>query len=98
MRWFRRERRWRSQPRATRTEDPVRSSARRLIVIRLVVVVLFSALSLQLLRFQLLDSGRYQLKEETNRLRLVQTDAARGLIYDRHRMPLVQNVASYTAV
>jgi penicillin-binding protein 2 len=95
---FRRERRWRSQSRQVRDVDPVRSSGRRLIVVRLVVIVLFSALSLQLLRFQVINRSSYQLEAETNRLRLVQTEPPRGLIYDRNHNQLVENIASYTAV
>ncbi len=96
---FSRERRWRSQPRRTHTEeDASRTSSRRLIVVRLAVVLLFCALSLQLLRFQIWSGGRYQLKAESNRLRLVTVPPPRGLLYDRNHNPLVRNVASYTAV
>src|SRR5436190_11714347 len=98
---FRRERRWRSQGRSERDgfdADPVRTSRRRLIIIRLAVVALFSVLSLQLLRFQVFNNGRYQLKAETNRVRLEQTEPPRGLIYDRNHVQLAHNVASYTAV
>src|SRR5947208_928108 len=99
MGWFTRDRRWRAESRPQRTEeDAARSSNRRLIVVRLVVVLLFSVLSLQLLRFQVWSGGRYQLKAESNRLRLQTTEPARGLIYDRQHNPLVRNVASYTAV
>jgi penicillin-binding protein 2 len=99
MGWFSRERRWRSQPRRMHSEeDASRTSGRRLIVIRLVVMLLFCALSLQLLRFQVWSGGRYQLKAESNRLRLVTVPAPRGLMYDRNHNPLVRNVASYTAV
>lgn len=96
---FSRERRWRTRTRSVQTEeDLARSGRRRLIVVRLAVVLLFSVLSLQLFRFQVLSGGRYQLKAETNRLRLVDEPAPRGLIYDRNRNPLVQNVASYAAI
>lgn len=96
---FSRERRWRAESRTPRTEeDASRSSNRRLIVVRLLVVLLFSVLSLQLLRFQVWSGGRYQLRAESNRLRLTVTEAPRGLIYDRNHNPLVQNIASYTAV
>src|SRR5947199_3655261 len=99
MGWFSRERRWRAESRAPRTlEDTARAGNRRLLVMRLVVVLLFSVLSLQLLRFQVWSDGRYQLKAESNRLRLEVTEPARGLIYDRQHNPLVKNVASYTAV
>jgi len=84
---FSRERRWRSQPRRAHTEeDASRTSVRRLIVIRLAVVLLFCALSLQLLRFQVWSGGRYQLKAESNRLRLLTVPAPRGLMYDRNHI------------
>lgn len=96
---FSRERRWRAESRQPQNEeDEARASNRRLVVMRLVVVLLFSVLSLQLLRFQVWSGGRYQLKAESNRLRLQVTAPSRGLIYDRNHQPLVKNVASYTAV
>jgi penicillin-binding protein 2 len=96
---FSRERRWRSRSKAVQSEQNLtRTSGRRLVILRLAVILLFSVLALQLVRFQVLSGGRYQLKAETNRLRLVTTTAPRGLIYDRYHNPLVQNVASYTAV
>jgi len=99
MSGFRRERRWRSESRPARSEEAfARSSSRRLLVLRFVVVALFSILSLQLLRFQAWSGGRYQLKADSNRVRLVDTQPARGLVYDRQHNPLVRNVASYTAV
>ena len=96
---FSRERRWRAESRTPRTEEDLsRASNRRLIVVRLVVVLLFCALALQLLRFQVWSGGRYQLKAESNRLRLTVTESPRGLIYDRNHNPLVENIASYTAI
>src|SRR5579883_718417 len=96
---FSRERRWRTRPR--RRQDPAdgtRTSNRRLIVVRMVIVLLFCVLSLQLIRFQLLSGSHYQLESEDNRVRLVAIAPSRGLIFDRNHVPLVQNVASYTAV
>ena len=99
MRFFNRQRRWRS---ATRTiesaEHAARADSRRINAVRLAVVVLFSVLILQLARFQIGSSGHYQLQAESNRVRLDTVKAGRGLIYDRNHQPLVTNVASYSAV
>jgi len=59
---------------------------------------LFSLLVLQLARFQVWNSGHYQLKAESNRIQLDVTKAARGLMYDRNHNALVTNIASYSAV
>jgi penicillin-binding protein 2 len=99
MGFFKRERRWRARQVHRQTEeDQVRSSNRRLIVMRLVCVVLFSVLGIQLLRFQILNSGRYQLRAESNRLRAQVVAPSRGIILDRNGNPLVRNVPSYSAV
>src|SRR6185437_11418325 len=99
MGFFKRERRWRArQVRRQTEEDQVRSSNRRLVVMRLVCVVLFSVLGIQLLRFQILNSGRYQLRAESNRLRAQVVAPSRGIILDRNGNPLVRNVPSYSAV
>jgi len=96
---FRRERRWRSrQERRPTEEDLVRAGNRRLIVMRLVCVLIFAVLSLQLLRFQVFNSGRYQLKAESNRLRLQTIPPPRGIILDRNGQPLVRNVPAFSAV
>src|SRR5579862_8676691 len=99
MQWFRRQRRWRSRPMRRRAETDVAKVAnRRLIVLRLVVVLALAVLSVQLVRFQLLDSGRYRLEATDNRLRTDTTTAPRGLILDRNGNELVRNVPAFSAV
>ncbi|MEP7384072.1 MAG: penicillin-binding protein 2 [Gemmatimonadota bacterium] len=60
-----------------------------------------TALSLLLLasgffRAQVLDSARYQLSSEKNRMREVPIPAARGNIYDRHGVIIAENVPGYS--
>lgn len=59
------------------------------------------ALSLILLasgffRAQVLESARFQLSSEKNRLREVPIPAARGIIYDRHGDVIAENVPGYS--
>lgn len=46
-------------------------------------------------RAQVLESARYQLSSEKNRLREVPIPAARGMIYDRHGDVIAENVPGY---
>ena len=64
-------------------------------VIRLLVIVLFAILSVQLVRLQIISGDEYRERAETNTLREVQTPAARGLIYDREDRSLVLNDANF---
>ena len=54
------------------------------------------ALASGFFRAQVLDSERYQLSSEKNRLREVPIPAARGNIYDRHGAIIAENVPGYT--
>ena len=47
-------------------------------------------------RVQVLDSARYRLSSERNRLREVPVPAARGIIYDRHGEVIAENVPGYS--
>jgi penicillin-binding protein 2 len=60
--------------------------------ILLVVGVLLAAF----FRVQILSSSRYQLESEQNRLRAVPLRAPRGLILDRHGVPLAENEPGYS--
>ncbi|HXG35415.1 MAG TPA: penicillin-binding transpeptidase domain-containing protein, partial [Dehalococcoidia bacterium] len=64
---------------------------------RALVVILFLILIAQLVRLQVVESGKYQERAEINALRELVEPSARGLIYDREGRPLVQNVARYFA-
>ncbi len=54
------------------------------------------ALASGFFRAQVLESARYQLSSEKNRLREVPIPAARGIIYDRHGDIIAENVPGYS--
>lgn len=54
------------------------------------------ALASGFFRAQVLESERYQLSSEKNRLREVPIPAARGIIYDRHGDIIAENVPGYS--
>lgn len=54
------------------------------------------ALASGFFRAQVLESARYQLSSEKNRLREVPIPAARGNIYDRHGAIIAENVPGYS--
>jgi penicillin-binding protein 2 len=87
-------RRWRAkQPKKERP-----ASARVLTVaaaIRAVVLLMFGILVLQLIHLQVIDGEEYKERAEINALREVPVPAARGLIFDRNGVPLVQNSARF---
>ena len=88
--------RWRSQ-KPRRREDAY-TPGRKFLLLHILVVVLFGILAIQLVRMQVFQSDDYRAEAENNRLRETQVLATRGLIYDRNSVPLVQNVADYSAV
>jgi penicillin-binding protein 2 len=88
--------RWRSGKRG-RT-DRAFLSGQNLLLLQALIIVLFGILTVQLVRMQVFQGDEYQRRAENNRLRELQVLPLRGLIYDRNGVPLVQNVADYTAV
>ncbi len=70
----------------------------RLALVRLLVVLAFLGLALQLARLQLLSGGHYQLQAAQNRITIVQETPPRGIIYDRNGQQLVYNVPQYNIV
>ncbi|MHB1356735.1 MAG: penicillin-binding protein 2 [Anaerolineae bacterium] len=62
---------------------------------RLVVIAAFAAVVFKLWDLQIVSSQEFQAKADTNRFRLVQVDAPRGIIYDRAGRLLVRNVPSF---
>jgi penicillin-binding protein 2 len=71
------------------------TSRRPLLVVAGLVLVVASVLTLQLAKLQLVDGQRNLGLADGNRLRSSITRAPRGVIYDRHGVPLVQNLASF---
>ncbi len=96
MELFRRRRRWRSQQKYRTGAPPPPSQ--KFVFLGLAIVVLFSILVLQLARLQIFSGQEYQQRAEDNRLREIAIVPPRGLLYDRHMNPLVQNVATFAAV
>ncbi len=69
--------------------------ARRFLLLRLGAVAVFLLLGAQLIRMQLLDPTPAPPLASGEQPRIVQSEAARGLIYDRNGIPLVSNEAAY---
>jgi penicillin-binding protein 2 len=93
------ERRWRSE-KPKRREDAY-YPGRKFLLLHILIVVLFAILTIQLVRMQVFQGDDYQAQAQNNRLRELQVLPMRGLIYDRNYdadHPLVENVASYSAV
>ncbi|MGQ0765431.1 MAG: penicillin-binding protein 2 [Gemmatimonadota bacterium] len=55
-------------------------------------------LTVSFFRAQVLDTARYRLSSERNRLREVPIPAARGMIYDRHGDVIAENVPGYSVL
>jgi penicillin-binding protein 2 len=67
----------------------------RFLFFRLIVVATFAVVVFKLWDLQIVSSQNYQAEADTNRFRLVQVDAPRGIIYDRTGQLLVRNVPSF---
>lgn len=65
-------------------------------LLRLAIFVAFAVLALQLGRVQIAQGDYYLQEANRNRFRLVQTDALRGIVYDRLGRILVRNVPSFS--
>lgn len=90
-------RRWRSEK--PRGEGRVSLGERRAVFAGLgaLILILFGALTIQLIRLQIIHGDEYVRKAEINTLREVQIPAARGLIYDRNGVPLALNAVRFSA-
>lgn len=75
--------------------QPTRLS-RRFMVLRAGIILTFVILSLQLFRLQILETGRYRLLAQSNRIKVIPTLPSRGLIFDRFGRPLVQNQPTFS--
>ena len=90
-----RRRRWRSEE--TEQPDPKKQLDQKLWVLRIVVVIAFAALTVQLARLQLVHGSEFQRRAASNQLRIEPVIPSRGLIYDRNGVPLVENVPGFSA-
>jgi penicillin-binding protein 2 len=84
---------------ATETDSPTLKHQVQPIRLR-VVMVFFYALIVTLLGrgvwLQVFHGGSMRDAAEQNRIRIYSTPAPRGIIYDRHSAPLVENVPEFT--
>ncbi|MBE3578132.1 MAG: penicillin-binding protein 2 [Limnochordales bacterium] len=71
---------------------------RRLFVLRVLIGVIIALLFVRLVELQLVKGEEYARRAEGNRIRLMRTGAARGLIYDRYGRVLVTNRTAFALV
>ncbi len=88
-------RRWRSE--YTEPQDPKSQLNGKLNLLKLVVIVAFAALTVQLARLQLMRGHEFQQRAALNQLRVEPVIPSRGIIYDRNGVPVVENVPSFAA-
>lgn len=61
-----------------------------------IIIGLLLIICLRLWQLQILESSKYKKMSEDNRLRILKTPAARGLIYDRNNNALVKNIPFFS--
>ncbi len=88
-------RRWRSEN--AETADPKEQIGVKLTFLRLMVLLAFGVLTVQLARLQLLNGAEFEQRAVLNQLRVEPVIPSRGLIYDRNGVPVVENVPSFSA-
>lgn len=91
----RRRKRWRAE--TQETPDPKEQLGIKLWILRIVVLITFGILTVQLVRMQLLNGDQYTQRAELNQLRIESVIPSRGLIYDRNGQLVVDNVPSFSA-
>lgn len=93
---------WRSEaslPRPAPPSEPepdLRTEGLRSLAFRVLILLAFGALTLQLWRLQIVDSRTHRAAAEGNRLRLVDLPPLRALIYDRSFNALALNSPAFT--
>jgi penicillin-binding protein 2 len=75
-----------------------RGLPKRFTVLRLLVMLVFAVLVVQLARVQIMQGRRYRLLARTNLIKVIPSLPARGLIFDRLGRPVVANVPEFDAV
>ncbi|MFQ6014922.1 MAG: penicillin-binding protein 2 [Anaerolineae bacterium] len=68
----------------------------RINIFKVIVVLSFVGLTIQLYHLQIVGGEAYRLQADRNRFRLVPINAPRGVFYDRQGRILVRNVPSFT--
>ena len=81
-----------------RSPFPVRRDAaqRRIMAIAALVVAAFVAIIGQLWYLQVLEGGHFLDASDKNRIRVRPIAAPRGILFDRHGLPLVDNRPAFT--
>ncbi len=64
-------------------------------LMRVLIIAAFALLVLQLGQIQIVNGDYYRNAANQNRFRLIQTDALRGIVYDRTGKILVRNIPSF---
>ncbi len=68
----------------------------RIIKISYVVIAIFALLIMRLWQLQILRGDEYLKLSESNRLRIINIHAPRGIIFDRNKIPLVKNTPYFS--
>lgn len=85
---------WKSQEPDEQGDGPLLQ--RRFVIVRVVVVLIFIALAIQLLNVQVFQGHKYRLLAVHNLIKVIPTLPARGLIFDRYGRPLAENVPTFS--
>ena len=70
----------------------------RIRILRNLIFLIFLILFADVFWVQLIQGPSYEKRSENNRIRLVPEDASRGIIYDRNKIPLVDNKLAFDVV
>ena len=70
----------------------------RLKILKSVIFLLFLVLFANIFWMQIVNGPEYEKRSRNNRIRLVPEDASRGIIYDRNKIPLVENKIAFDIV
>ncbi len=90
------ERRWRSpKEKEERSDNQVLRD--KFFYFRLLVLIVFGIMTLQLVRMQVFEGQKYEQRAQTNSLRVSPLTPARGVIFDRNGTPLVENIPEFSA-
>jgi len=76
--------------------SPDLSLKRRLWAFRGIIILVFLIFAFQMWRLQIVEGEYYRMLADRNRFRLAPSEAARGVIYDRHGRILVRNLPSFS--
>ena len=88
-------RRWRSE--LEEPQDPKQQQRLRISFMYVLIIAAFGALIVQLANLQLLQNDKFEQRAVLNQLRVEPIIPSRGVIYDRHGTPVVENIPSFSA-